>query len=93
MAQMTPELALSILKGDGVTKNEIDQLCFFFLDKFEPPPTKGWYRVVLFKDVDAFDFIWPEIITDDEAEKKVEKSELFVKWLTDRVEYEHKGKK
>lgn len=31
MAQMTVELAEAILKGDGITRHEVEQLCHFFL--------------------------------------------------------------
>lgn len=31
MAQMTEALAHAILAGDGITRNEVEQLCHFFL--------------------------------------------------------------
>lgn len=34
MAQITIDLAKDILNGAGVTKNEIDQLCNFYLANF-----------------------------------------------------------
>ncbi len=35
MAQMTKALAEAILNGDGATRNEIEQLCHFFLSATE----------------------------------------------------------
>ena len=37
MAQMTKALAEAILNGDGATRNEIEQLCHFFLSANSKP--------------------------------------------------------
>lgn len=50
--------------------------------RIKPEPVKGWYRVALFKG----DVTWS--VDNETAEKNFGGSNGFVRWLTDRIEYE-----
>jgi len=52
------------------------------LYRIKPEPKKGWYRVVLFKNGTT-------TAEDEDQEKRwSENNPNFVRWLTDRIEYE-----
>jgi len=55
------------------------------LYRIKPEPKKGWYRVVLFKNGTT-------TAEDEDQEKRwSENNPNFVRWLTDRIEYELPG--
>lgn len=48
-------------------------------------PEKPFYRVALYESVDGF---YTVVANDSQKEAQFEKDKLFVRWLTDRQEYE-----
>lgn len=62
----------------------IGRLCFISLDKLriKPEPKKGWYRVALFKNGTA------TAETEYQEERFTKNFPSFIRWLTDRIEYE-----
>lgn len=48
-------------------------------------PERPFFRVVLYESVDGF---YTVVAGDSQKEAQFEKDKLFVRWLTDRQEYE-----
>ena len=53
--------------------------------RIKPETKKGWYRVALQPDGST----WTINLFTASQERDVEKSNYFIKWLTERIEYEY----
>lgn len=54
-------------------------------DSYRIKPEKKWYRVALYRGTDSN---WATCANSEPTEKEMEKQLSFVRWLTDRVEYD-----
>ena len=65
-----------------VTPNDWVRFCTCSSSCFRIKPEAKWYRVALFNSGATF------TADSEDKEKRYEMSEYFVRWLTDRIEYE-----
>lgn len=66
-----------------------DGMLFESLDpdrwRIKPDPVKGWYRVALMGEGITY---WTLPIDSDSEEERAPGLRYFIRWLTDRIEYE-----
>ena len=53
--------------------------------RIKPEPKKAWYRVALIKDGGGY---WTKAIGCEDYNFMDDKNVTFIRWLTDRIEYE-----
>jgi len=75
--------------GNEEKWQDTDEIIFsipIFLYRIKPEPKMQLYRVGLFKNLAGY--FTPCVFISESAESDFEKSAGFVRWITDRIEYE-----